>query len=563
MRSLPSSGIEFQTWKWSDIAEHFHALSSENLAPNNVEEWLKRWSDVASLISEVDNRLYVATTVNTADADAKAKYESFLEDIYPNAKEANQKLKERLLESGLNVPGMEVPLRNMRAEAALYREENIPLLAEQIKLSQAYDEIIGSQTVVWEGKEVPLPFLTRVMEDEDRSKREAAWRATIDRKLEDRDKLNSMWAEFFQLRQKIAVNAGKVSFRDYIWQELLRFDYTPEDCAQFREAILTEIVPVASRLYARRKQVLGVDTLRPWDLDVDITGEPLTPFETERELIDRCKVVLDAVDPELGAHFRHMDSAGTLDLSSRKNKAPGGYCTNFDAVREPFIFMNAVGTHDNVETLIHEAGHAFHVYESAELPYQHQLAYTSEIAEVASMGMELLASPYLSVEGGYYTPEEAARARIKHLETTILFWPYMAVVDGFQHWAYENPEKAVKSDECDRAWDDLWSQFMPGVDYSGLDLARATGWHRKLHIFVVPFYYVEYGMASLGACQVFRNAKKDQSEAVRNYRAMLKLGGTRPLPDLFAAAGAKFAFDRDTIRECVGLLESTILELSA
>lgn len=562
LQGLPSDGIEFQSWTWADIRPHYEALDSVDLKSDNVESWLASWSKLASLVTEVDNRLYVATTVNTADANAKGLYDRFLEDIYPNAKEANQRLKKKLLDSGLAVPGFEIPLRNMRSEAELYREENIPLLTEQIKLCQTYDEIVGSQTAVWDGEEVPLPFLNRALQETDRSRREQAWRASIDRKLQDRERLNRLWAEIFGLRGQIAANAGLGSFRDYIWRDLLRFDYSPADCADFREAIAQEVVPVAARILERRRQALGVDSLRPWDLEVDVSGTPLKPFSDGADLIAKSQTVLDHVDPELGGFFADMHARGLLDLESRKNKAPGGYCTNYDAVRLPFIFMNAVGTHDDVQTLIHEAGHSFHVYETAGLPYQQQLAYTSEIAEVASMGMELLAAPYLAAEGAFYTPEEAAKARIKHMETTILFWPYMAVVDGFQHWAYENPDQAVDASACDAEWGRLWSRFMPVVDWSGLEDARVTGWHRKLHIYQVPFYYVEYGMASLGACQVFRNARENQEEAVVKYRSMLRLGGTKPLPELFAAAGAKFAFDAKTIRDCVGILETAIEELS-
>jgi oligoendopeptidase F len=257
-----------------------------------------------------------------------------------------------------------------------------------------------------------------------------------------------------------------------------------------------------------------------------------------------------------------MRAESLLDLDNRKGKAPGGYCAELAVERKPFIFMNAVGLHDDVQTLLHEAGHAFHVFEAARLPYHQQLEYGMEIAEVASMSMELLAAPHLTRDaGGYFSREEAARARVEHLEGIVLFWPYMAVVDGFQHWVYEHPDDARRPANCDATWDTLWQRFMPVVDWSGLEDQRRTGWQRKLHIFQLPFYYVEYGLAQLGAVQVWRNSLADPAHAVADYRRALAMGATATLPDLFAAAGARFAFDAGTLSEAVQLVERTIQEL--
>ncbi|HMS54258.1 MAG TPA: M3 family oligoendopeptidase [Fimbriimonadaceae bacterium] len=558
MRSLPSDGLSFSSWPWIDIEPHYEALINAELNTNSLHDWLRSWSELANLISERGSRHYVATSVNTADLGAKAAYESFLDEIFPKVQQFEEKLRSKLLDSGLSSPGLEVPLRNLSAQSNLYREDNVPLLAEQYKLNNRFDQIAGSQTVVWEGEEIPLSKLARYEENADRGTRERAWRLGINRRLEDREQLNALWVEFFELRKKIASNAGKSSFRDYIWDELLRFDYTPQDCATFRESIRTVVVPLAKRIYEERREALNLDSLRPWDVDA-VSEQPLRPFATCDELDSGCSRIFARLDADLSAYYEDMRQAGLLDLDSRKNKAPGGYCTNFDAVKKPFIFMNASGAHDDVQTLLHEAGHAFHVYESANLPYHVQLAYTSEIAEVASMSMELLAAPYLDE---FYVPKDVARARKKHLEKIVLFWPYMAVVDGFQHWAYQNPERAIVSNECDKAWSELWDQFMPGIDYTGLEAEKATGWHRKLHIFQGPFYYVEYGMAQLGALQVWRNSLSDPGGAMKQYRQALSLGGSQTLPELFASAGARFSFDEATIRACVGLIEKTLAELN-
>jgi oligoendopeptidase F len=253
-----------------------------------------------------------------------------------------------------------------------------------------------------------------------------------------------------------------------------------------------------------------------------------------------------------------------LDLENRKGKAPGAYCTDYTAIRKPFIFMNAVGIHDDVQTLIHESGHAFHVLESANLPYHPMLEVPMEFAEVASMGMEFLAGPFLTTaKGGFYTPADAARARVEHLEFSLQFWPYMAVVDEFQHWVYENHAAASDPANCDAKWGELWDTYMIGVDWSGFEDEKITGWHRKLHIFEVPFYYVEYGLAQLGAIQVWQNAQRDQAAAVAGYRQALSRGGTATLPQLFETAGAKFAFDTRTVGEAVAMMESTIEELES
>jgi oligoendopeptidase F len=257
-----------------------------------------------------------------------------------------------------------------------------------------------------------------------------------------------------------------------------------------------------------------------------------------------------------------MRRDGLLDLANRKGKAPGGYCTGFALQNVPFIFMNAVGLHDDVQTLLHEAGHAFHVYETRHLPYYHQTYYTMEIAEVASMSMELLAAPFLTTDkGGYYNKQDAARARIEHLEGMLVFWPYMAVVDAFQHWVYTHQQDALNPVNCDAKWGELWSRFKPGVDWSGLEDVRVTGWHRKLHIFHLPFYYVDYGLAQLGAAQVWANSLTDAPGAVAAYRKALALGGTVPLPEFFKTAGAKFTFDADTLRRVVDLIEAQIHQL--
>jgi len=545
---------------WSNFAPRFESLLAFDLSPENVHVWLKNWSDFSEELDEIGSKLYVAKTVNTADESADGNYKFYVDEIYPNLAAAQNDLKEKLLASGIEPEGFEIPLRNMRAESELFREENLPLQSEEMKLDIQYGDTVGAQTVVWEGEELTLSRLDLELHHADRSRRERAWRAGMERRIQDRATLNDLWVKLLENRIQQAKNAGYGSdYRAYKWADLQRFDYTPANCREFHLAIESAIVPLAQQIYAKRQSQLGLDSLRPWDLDVDPLGRPgLEPFATAEELDVKGGQVLAKVDPELGAYYADMQKRGLLDLGNRKNKSPGGYCTHFATQRLPFIFMNAVGSHRDVQTLLHEAGHAFHVYESAVQPYAVQLNVNTEFAEVASMGMELLCQPHLEA---FYSPEDARRAQTEHLEKLVLFWPYMAVVDGFQHWVYENPEAAKDAAQCDTAWLDLWNRFMPGIDFSGLEEIAKTGWHRKLHIFEVPLYYVEYGLAQLGAVQLWQNSQKDLQNAIRQYRHALSLGGTVTLPQLFEACGCRFGFDLGTVSSAAQAIEARLKEL--
>lgn len=562
--ALPQTAQEIANWTWPQIEPYFRDLMSRTLAPENVGDWLADWTSVASRVLEMRSRLYLANTRDTTNADAERRYHAFLESILPFALAADQQLKQKFLDSGLEPKGFEVPLRNMRAEAILFRDANLPLLTQEGKLSSEYDKIIGAQTAQWKGQETTLVQLRPVYQNPDRDLRERAWKLAAERQLRDREAINTLWARFMQLRRQLAVNADLPDYRTFRWRQLLRFDYTPSDCASFHRAIEQVVVPAAARIYEKRRKRLGVSTLRPWDLDVNPLGHPpLHPFSTIDEMERKAAAIFDHVDPQLGAHFETMRREELLDLDNRKGKAPGGYCTFFPVAKRPFIFANSVGLHEDVQTLLHEAGHAFHVFESSHLPYHQQWDVGMEFAEVASMGMELLTAPYLPGPDSFYSATEAARARVEHLEGITLFWPYMAVVDAFQHWVYENHAAATEAKNCDMAWAELWQRFMPGVNWSGLEDVMMTGWQRKLHIHQVPFYYIEYGLAQLGAVQVWRNALHDQAGAVAHYRKALSLGGTMTLPELYAAAGARFAFDSDALHEAVSLIEKTISELEA
>jgi oligoendopeptidase F len=564
--ALSATGESFGTWPWAKIAPYYEDLVSRQLDAASVEEWLADWTRIGSLVDEASNRFTIRTTTNTADTQAQREYTTFLEEILPKVMEAEQRVKQKLLASGLEPSGLELPLRKLRTDAALYREANLPLLAEERKLSLTYDEISGARTVIWDGQEIPLVQLSSVLQEADRNRRELAWRTMQTRILQDNEALTTLWRDMVKTRQVIANNAGYPSFREYRWQQSYRYDYTPEDAKAFNEAIAEVVVPAATRIAERRRRSLSIESLRPWDVDCDPDGLPaLRPYRTLDELQDGVGRIFQQVLPLFAGYFDSMRRDGLLDLESRDHKAAGGYQLELAAVRKPFIFTNAVGTQEDVETLLHEGGHAFHAYLTQGLPYLQQRSeqmVPTEFAEVASTAMEYLGSPYFSAnKGGFYSEADAARARIAHLESSITFFPHMAMTDALQEWIYENPDQSVDLAACDEVWANLADRYLPYLDWTGLEIEKGIRWHRQLHVFQLPFYYIEYGLAQLGAIQIFANARRDQASAVEAYRRALTLGGTVSLPQLFATAGARFAFDAGTLREAITLLEEVAAEL--
>ena len=367
----------------------------------------------------------------------------------------------------------------------------------------------------------------------------------------------------YDLRQKVAGNAGFANYRDYAHREKNRFDYTPEDCLRFHVAVEEAVLPAVERLDRKRRERMGLDALRPWDTTVDPGGRPaLKPFDDIESFIERAGAIFGHVDPDFRGYYQTMEREDLLDLDNRKGKAPGAYCSTLAFRKVPLIFMNAVGVNSDVRTLLHESGHAFHSFEASRLPLLFQRHPGAEMAEVASMSMELLASPYIDeASGGYYTDDEARRSKAELLEGIILFFPHCASVDAFQHWMYLDPA-GRDADARDRKWLDLRRRFEGGgVDWSGLDRERIARWYQQPHFFGSPFYYIEYGIAQLGALQVWRNSLKDPKGAVDLYRRALALGATRSLPELFKAAGARLIFDSEGMHELVTLVEEELAKL--
>jgi len=541
-------------------------MAERHLTAQNLAEWLADWSHLRSLLEETSSRLQVAASADTSDAQAEARLNTFQEHVYTPALAADQQLREHLLNSDLAPPpSFEIPMQNMRVEAELFCADNLPLLADEQKLINEYNKIVGAQTTEWEGEDITLYELEAKLQDPDRATRERAWHLRVERQAIDQEAINNLWAKLVAVRHQMALNAGFKDYRALRWQQLHRFDYTPEDCSRFHQAIETVAVPAVNRIYERYRQGLGVPSLRPWDLEVDPLGRPpLQPFSDAGELEDKAAAIFHRIDPQLGGYFDLMRQERLLDLDNRKNKAPHGWCMTYPLSRQAFIFMNVIGWQRDVIMLLHEAGHAFHVFEMAPLPYYHQLEAPAEFLEVASMAMELLAGPYLAADAvGFYSEKDAARARVKHLEDAIIVsWPYIAAMDVFQHWAYTHPKVAADAAASETKWAEIWLRFMPGVDWSDLEDALKISWQSIPHFFGWPFSGIEYGIAQLGAVQVWRNALDNQADAVTRYRKALSLGCTVPLPQLYEAAGAKLAFDAETLGQAIALMERTIADLN-
>jgi oligoendopeptidase F len=552
--------LDFDDWK--QLEPLFDELE-KGAKTRDLRAWLQDWSEHESAWNEETSRRYVAMTSDTENAEKEKKYLHLETVIGPLAKPRWQTLKKLYLDHPKrpslpkNVYG--VMDRFIGNEFELYRPENIPLDARDSELRQKYQKIMGAMTATYEGKEQTLQQLARHLEENDRVRRQEVWELIARRRQEDREALEDLYDEMVKLRTRIGRNAGFKDYRDYSFRARGRFDYTPEHCFDFHRANETAVVPALRRRHERRRRKLGVDPLRPWDLAVDPEGRPpLRPFKTMKQLMDGCGRIFRKVHPDFAKMFEYIRGKGYLDLDSRKGKTPGGYQTVFEVERVPFIFSNSAGLHGDVETLLHEGGHSFHSLQCRHLEPRFNRDYPTEFAEVASMGMELLGQPYLEE---FYTKKEADRARAGHLEGLLSTYAWVATIDAFQHWVYTDPDHS----RVDRknAWLDLRRRLGGAEDWSGHEETQAYAWHRQLHLFTVPFYYIEYGIAQTGALQVWRNAKKGRKSAIAKYRAGESLGWTRPLPDLFRAAGLKFDFSERTIGPLVKAALADLEKLDA
>ena len=532
---------------WSRVEPYFADLQGRPItSTGDLERWLADYSELFTAISEEGTIRYIRMTEQTKSEEYRAAYLSFVEQVEPKVKVAQFNLNRRYAGSDRrkSLPKARYELLDLRIENSikLFREENVELEKDEKGLAQSYQGIIGSMTVDYGGRERTLPEMQKFLEEPDRSVRKDAWALAESRVMQERERLNDIYDRMLVLRQKIAVNAGFKNYRDYTFLKRERFDYGPQECLRFHEAVEQHIVPLLREVYARRKETLGLDLLRPWDVIADPLGRPpLRPFKTTEELLSGCQRVFEKVSPDLRKNFDRMVELGLLDLESRPGKAPGGYNTELPQLRLPFIFTNAVGRDDDLRTLLHETGHAFHVFEmrDRDLHYLYRAdSLPTEFAEVASMSMELVAGEH--IEGVFYDKESAARSKYDHFRMIAWLLGWIATIDAFQHWVYTNPGHT--REERNDAWVKTYERFSPGESWDGIEEERRTYWHRQLHLFELPFYYIEYGIAQLGALGMWMRYLDDPKDAVAGYRRALALGGSRQLPELFREAGLRWDF---------------------
>lgn len=537
---------------WTRIAPLFDELERRAIASAaDLEKLVLDYSELVSALSDERARRSIATSRDTEDAALERAFLEFVKEIEPKASERGDAISRKIASdpSAKALPERyAVYLRNTRNQIEIFRAENLPIEAEVEELAQAYGKITGSWSVLFRGEEKTLTQLALAFQEKDRLLRQEAFEAAAGRRLRNRDAIDDIYDAMIAKRTAMARSAGFPSFVEYRFRQLNRFDYTPADCEKLHAAVEKVAVPLQREMREERRKALALDKLRPWDLDVDTRGLPgLRPFTEVARLVSGAGEIFSRLDPELAAQFRLLDEKGMLDLENRKKKRPGGYCYTLDESRIPFIFANAVGVDDDVRTLLHECGHAFHSLACRNEPLVFYRDAPTEFAEVASMSMELLGAPHMTA---YYGEADCARSRREALEDIVRTFTWVATIDAFQHWIYRHPGHTRA--ERKAAWLALADRFSDSLDWSGYEEVRASAWQRQLHLFFHPLYYVEYAIAQIGALQVWLRARENAPKALADYRKGLSLGGSKPLPQLFEGAGVRFDFGEAMLEKLLG-----------
>ncbi|WP_345955696.1 M3 family oligoendopeptidase [Mucilaginibacter sp. PAMB04168] len=547
--------------KWENLEPLYQELSSRQInSVAELEQWLHDRSELEAALEEDFAWRYIRMTCDTTNEELLQNFQYFATEIEPKIAPYNNQLNQKLVDSEfvnkLDEKKYFIYLRSIKKSLELFREENIPVQTEIQLEQQKYQSITGAMSVHIGDKEFTLEQAAALLKDTDRSKRQDAWEKITDRRLQDKQPLNELFDLLLVLRHKVARNADFENFRDYMFQALGRFDYTPQDCYAFHEAIETAVVPILREQAHKRQEALGLDALKPWDMDVDITGKPaLKPFQNGEDLVDKSIACFNRINPYLGERLSIMKENGLFDVESRKGKAPGGYNYPLAETGAPFIFMNSANTFRDLTTMVHEGGHAVHTFLTAGLELNDFKHCPSEVAELASMSMELISMDNWDV---YFSDEEELkRAKRDQLIDVLKTLPWVAVVDQFQHWLYTNPDHtdAQRRD----AWIQIYERFGAGfIDWSEHSDAEANLWQKQLHIFEVPFYYIEYGMAQLGAIAVWKNYKENPEKGLQQYIDALKLGYTKTITEIYETAGIKFDFSADYVKELAEFVKSEL-----
>ncbi len=559
---------EFDASSWDNIYPYVSNLLERELnCEKCLETLISDSSNLAEHISETGALLYINMTCDTENEEKKNAFLDFVENVRPKLSEFSDKLNRRIVEH----PSIEklparynLMIRGINSDIEIFRVENIPLGVEQTKLVTRAQGITGAMTVEFEGKERTFPQMKGFLESNDRKQRKKAWEAMVKRWMDDSEELSSIFDELITIRHQIALNAGFKSYTDYMFRAMHRFDYSIKDCLTFHKSIEDVCMPIVREINSERMNAFNLNILSPWDVNEksgsgpDIDGKkPLRPFDDVNEMVMKLSQLFHDMSENLGNKFDKLVEMDTLDLETRKGKAPGGYQYYLEKSRIPFIFMNAAGLQGDLETMIHESGHAFHSLYCGHLDLIEERDYPIEFAEVAAMSMELLTQPGWDIF--YDQEDDADRARITHLEGILFLLPWIATIDAFQHWIYANPTHT--RDERKKEWISLRERFGSLMDWSDYEDFRELSWQQQGHLFGVPFYYVEYGIAQLGALQLWQTHRKDREKALKNYANAMKLGNTRTLPDLFAAAELRLGFDEEHLHSLINEVEIAMSEI--
>jgi oligoendopeptidase F len=548
---------------WQSIEEYFKQLVERPI--NSKEDlllWLNDRSELDAILEEDAAWRYIRMTIDTANEKHQENYRVFVAEIQPEIAPYEHLLNEKLASCPFinelkSDSAFFIYFRSITTAIELYREQNIPIEALINEKSQEFGKISGAQTIAFEGKELTMQQASMYLKDPKESVRKEVWELMAERRKKDIESLDNLYSLLVQKRHEMAINAGFENFRDYKFKALGRFDYTKEDCFQFHSTVKTHIVPVVKKIQQRKLLQLGKEKFSPWDTEVDPFGkEPLKPFHTGKELLNGTLNMLTQLDPFFADCIATMDQMGYLDLESKPGKAPGGYNYPLYEIGIPFIFMNSVGLQRDLVTMVHESGHAIHSILTRDLQLTGFKNVPSEVAELASMSMELLT---MESWGEFYKDsEELERAKREQMESIITILPWIAQIDEFQHWIYEHPDHSVKVRS--EKWIELSNQYGTGLtDWSGFEDVRMTTWQRQMHLFEVPFYYIEYGIAQLGALGIWKNYRENPSQAILNYTEALKLGYTKTIPEIYATAGVQFDFSSEYIQSLVNEVEELLV----
>ncbi len=553
---------EFTVTTWEELKPYFDQLVDQSIESlSGLRIWLRKRSELESVLSEDSGWRYIRMTCYTDNEEYTKSYQDFVQQIQPEIALYSDQLNKKVLGCPFlkeleHELGYGIMIRNLKKEVELFREENIQLMTEITTETQKYAAISGAMMLELNGQELTLQQAGVILQSTDRAKREEVYHKISARRLKDKEKLDELFTKLIGLRYQVARNADFENFRDYMFKAYGRFDYAPKDCFDFHEAIASEVVPILNELSIERKEKLKVNSLRPWDKAVDAEGrEALKAFADGKDLTEKSIQCFQKLDPYLGNCLSVMKEMGHLDLESRKGKAPGGYNYPLAEIGVPFIFMNATSTMRDMTTIMHEGGHAVHNFLTKDLELNDFKSPPMEVAELASMAMELISMDQWQIF--FPNDDELKRAKRDQLEDIIETLPWVATIDKFQHWIYENPTHTTAQRK--ENWNRIFDEFADTItDWSGLQEAKDYLWQKQLHLYEVPFYYIEYGMAQLGAIAVWRNFKQNKAKGLEGYMNALKLGYLKTIPEIYVAANVKFDFSKAYIKELMSFVRGEL-----